>query len=251
MAFKDIFGFERSKHADRRPQSCNLTKTLNSDEIVSELVRMPLGTRQPILEWTDTVTWGGGLPGTIRLVVSPIGSYKATIRKLISDSTGQATWVCKRIYPLNLKEKRTEQDWVQIIYEDVRKISQEGQDGSEHKFPKLERMVVNLASKIKQYAPMVFIYEGIRKSDDDNYIIYMGYRGQGVQRRQQRRCEQFNISVSYIKDRGLLHVWGYDITSPLRGHKWEVQPAEWNEYFTPSQKPEEIIEAIVSAVRSY
>ena len=204
-----------------------------------------------MIEWHDTVSWGGGLPGTIQVVFSPKGSLKATVRKLSPDLEGRDAWVCKRVYPLNLGGKKTEQDWVGYIHEDLKRIAKEGQDGANREFPKLPRFVTDLAGKVKQEAPEVFVFEGVRRSDDDNYVIFMSYRGQGLQRRGQTRCEQYNINVSFRKEKGLLHCWGYDVRSPIRGHKWEVCPAEWNEVFAPSQGSQEIIRAVVECVRSY
>ena len=251
MGFKDIFGYERaSKRDETRPNSM-YAKTLNTEIVMSELSRLPVHNKEPMVEWHDTIAWGSGMPGTLKLVVSPLGSLKATIRKLVVDEEGQNTWVCKKVYPLNLREGRTEQDWVGVFHDDLKKIAMEGQDGGAKNFPRLDRFMINLGGKIKQNAPLIFVFEGIRRSDEDNYIIYMSYRGQGVQRRDQRRCEQFNVSVGFCKTRGLLHIWGYDVSSPMRGHKWEVRPAEWNEYFTPSQGEKDIIESVINLVRTY
>ena len=54
--------------------------------------------------------------------------------------------------------------------------------------------------------------------------------------------------MSYDEKTGLIRCMGYEVTSPMKGHKWEPQPSDWDEYFSPKQSSDEICKAIANAL---
>lgn len=258
--YKDIFGFEaeypqfEKKEDDGKP-----IKRLSSGLILDELNKLPLGTKKAIHSWHDMVEWGIGNNGDIKVIISPLGSWKATIFKRQLDLEGQTIWVTKKVMPLNdmsfpdspvAKPVKSESGIANEIYENLLKIDKEFVNASEHEF-NMEDLVVEVAQKTKIYAPQLFIFNGCRKINENQYIIYLGLRGQGVQRRMQRRVEQFDINLAFEPKKGTIRAWGCDISSPLKGHKWESRPAEWNDIFATSQSTAEISESIINSLMSY
>jgi hypothetical protein len=258
--FKDIFGFEAEyPQFDKKEDNGKPIKRLDSSLVLDELARSPLGIKQPSHIWHDMIEWGHGNNGDIKVVVSPLGSYKATIRKRQMDLEGNTIWICKKIIPLNdmsfpdqpvAKPNKSESVISNEIYENLLKIDKELINASSHDF-ELEDLVVEVAQKVKIYAPQIFVFNGCRKLDENNYIIYLGYRGQGVEAPGSRRVEQFDINMNFNSKKGIIRTWGCEISSPTKGHKWESRPAEWNEVFATSQSKEEISESIINALMTY
>jgi hypothetical protein len=258
--FKDIFGFEsqypqfEKKEDDGKP-----IKRLDSGQVLDELNRLSLGTKKAVHCWHDMVEWGDGNNGDIKVVISPIGSYKVTIRKRQMDLEGNTIWVCKKVMPLNeqsfpdqpvVKPNKSESKIANEIYDNLLKIDKEFINASKHEFD-LEDLVVEVAQKVRIYAPQVFLFDGCRKIDDNNYIIHMNVRGHGVERRYARRVEQFDINMSFSPKKGTIRAWGCDISSPTKGHKWQLNPSEWDETFASCQSKEEISECIINCFMSY
>ena len=258
--FKDIFGFEsqypqfEKKEDDGKP-----IKRLDSGQVLDELNRLSLGTKKAVHCWHDMVEWGDGNNGDIKVVISPIGSYKVIIRKRQMDLEGNTIWVCKKVMPLNeqsfpdqpvVKPNKSESKIANEIYDNLLKIDKEFINASKHEFD-LEDLVVEVAQKVRIYAPQVFLFDGCRKIDDNNYIIHMNVRGHGVERRYARRVEQFDINMSFSPKKGTIRAWGCDISSPTKGHKWQLNPSEWDETFASCQSKEEISECIINCFMSY
>jgi hypothetical protein len=253
---KDIFGFERdhgllvvNKVVDEKP-----IEPLDYGIIVNELCKMPVGGKQAKRLWNDAVSWGTGDTGTLAVVVSPLGSYKAVIRRKIYDLVGEAQWICKKIMPYIDTDKGvgpSELEWVQHLHEQL--VISDGQlvEMPSRDWAGLEKLVIELACRIRAEAPPIFVYEGISQVDPTNYIIFMSLRGQGVEAPGQRRINEFHVNVSYKPLTGLIRCFGNEISSPVKGHTWEPQPSEWDEIFAPAQPRKEIEEAILSALSVY
>ncbi len=94
---EDIFGFDKEipKKAEKTSNNDPPIDDINSEQILSELSRVPMGTKQPIWEWSNKVQWGENF-GAIEADVSPLGSYKTIIRRLSTDLHGEPFGYAKR-----------------------------------------------------------------------------------------------------------------------------------------------------------
>lgn len=226
--------------------------TLKTNEIMTELVRSgKVGTREPRLTWNDTVEWGEG-PGAIMTDLSPLGSFRMTIRRQIKDLEGQKVWVCKKVYPLandydGGHDTHLEDTIVDEIFEHVKTIDKYDLDTPKREFPEFGRLVMKVTEAMRLQHPEIMLFEGLKQSEYDNnhYIIQFGYRGHGVEGPGAMRGEQFHIHMQFLPDRGLIRQWGNEISSPTRQHKWMPQVPEWDDYFAPSQPAKEIIDASI------
>lgn len=252
--YKDIFGFESGRHAATFHQKKKYTGAIDpidSSIVLGELAKHSLGVKKPIWEWNDMIKWGSE-SGAIKIDVSPLGSYKIIVRKLIPDLEGVNRWVCKKIVPFD--ENEHNQDELNIalkLYEDLQKIDQELLDAPNHEYKLLERLTFKLADKVRQNLPTVMVFGGIKKMNENYYIIYNEYRGQGVEAPGSSRCENFHIHLNFNPSSGLIRCWGNEIQSPTSQHRWISQPSEWDEVFTPSQPIQEIVEAVIAALSTY
>ena len=257
MKFKDyleanIFGFEDGKPVhNQQPIGDDPIDQIDAETILMELVRLKLGGKIALWDWHDTVEWGKEQPGALKVEVSPLGKTRITTRRLTHNLLGERVWVCKRVIPFKDDHKYNEIELAHNVAENLILIDRELLDTPRKEYPDFGHLVVATAQNCRQYAPEIFIYQGVRKTDDNNYLIHFEYRGQGVEAPGAARCEEFCIEISFKPETGIVRSFGYEVQSPTRGHVWIPQPSEWDEKFTPSQPIDEIMQQIVASLTSY
>jgi hypothetical protein len=231
-------------------------KRIDGGKIITELSKLPaLGPNKPNLKWTDMVEWGKG-PGAIQAGVSPLGSMRVFVRRLTKDLEGQPVWICEKVIPLG--DNKAEDKEISIahdVYDQLTEMSKEMLPGPAKEFDELERLSWKLWAAAKRDHPSYCMFPiGLRKQNENYYKLVFEFRGHGVLKQKngrQGRAEQFNIDLIWESKRGLIKCWGYDIDSTLGQHSWQVQPSEFNEYFSPAQEQEKIIENIIKIFLQY
>lgn len=256
---RDLFGFERrsgsgpatSEKKDHGPIKC-----INSDAIVEFLVSNKVLESRPVSDFSNQVRWGEG-PGAVKMVISPLGSYKSVIRRLQTDLEGGEVWACKRVLPyremLSADMVMNERiGWT--ILEEVERIKKQNIEVPSGNYDGLERLVhkASRAFQRKGVMPEIFIYRGVRELEKArNYLIVFEVRGQGVEAPGSARVEQFVVNMSYSPKTGMIRSFGHDVESPTKGHRWYPQPSEWDEYFSAGQDEAEIIDCVGRALSTY
>jgi hypothetical protein len=252
---RDIFGFQKAVPpspttvVDETP-----IDPLDAEVILGELYRMPLGARRPRWEWSDSVEWGEGETGTLKVHVNPLGSHRAVIHRRVMDLQGTPCWICKKILPFVETEHdkvETELAWAERLYEHLKVVDDQMVEMPSRDYRELEKLAISVAGKAAATAPPILIYEGLKMVDSENYIVFFTLRGHGVEAPGGMRVEQFNINLNYKPERGLIRCWGNEVSSPTRGHLWYPQPSEWDELFSPAQPRKEIESAILNALSTY
>lgn len=248
---KDIFGFERNAEI---PQ---ITKTseepqqaIETDLIMTRLSKYTLGSKMPMREWQNEVQWGVE-NGAIKIYLSPLGSLGAYFKRRGFNLLGQETWFCKEVYPFRHLKENAADTLPEELFEIAKRIDLTNPESANGNFEELESLVYALGSEVRRKAPEIFVFEGIRKVSDFNYLIYMSLRGQGVEAPQHARVEEFVINVSYNKSKGILKCFGHDVQSQTKQHTWTLQPSEWEFYFAPTQERDEMIRATINALSIY
>lgn len=248
------FGFEKEQKIPRKdPADEQPINPIDSHMIIDELARKPaLGFDRPHQVWTDVIQWGNH-PGSIRIDISPLGSYKVLMRRQMTDLTGETAWICVGVKNLNETDQdRNESAIAADIYDKIREIHLQLPLGASHECPKFEKIVWGLYDATKKEYPdyCMFPY-GIKKMDENYYKIIFEFRGHGVESPTRGRAEQFNIDIYFDKSKGLVRCWGYNIDSTVGQHSWKVQPSEWDEYFSPTQPIHEISDIITTIFSTY
>jgi hypothetical protein len=231
-------------------------KRVDGSKIITELGKLPaLGPNKPFQKWNDVVEWGRG-PGAIQAGVSPLGSMRVVVRRMVKDLQGEATWICHRVVPLgDNKAEDKELSIAHDVYDQLTEISKEMVPGPEKEFDELERLSWKLWAAAKRDHPSYCMFPiGLKKQNEDYYKLVFEFRGHGVLRQKTGkpgRAEQYNIDLVWDKKKGLIKCWGYDIDSTLGQHSWTVQPSEFNEWFSPKQDQDKIINNIVKIFMQY
>jgi hypothetical protein len=253
---KDLFGLDRVYVPKKEVHNDMPIKTISSEIILEDLMTRSLGEMQAFSTFHDHIQWGRH-PGSVQMVISPMGSFKSIIRRLQEDLRGDAVWICKRVLPYKeiLNATRAiDEDMAEDIFERIKECWAGDLEAPSNDYKDLEKLTIKVAERCRSQVvkPELMIFRGVREIKKDiHYNIYFECAGHGVEAPGSMRLEQFSIDMSYDKESGMIRSFGYGIQSPTRQHLWQVQPSEWDEMFSPSQDQKEIIDAVSAAFSTY
>lgn len=256
MSFKkyaDIFGFDKipKKQPNQRFYTTRAIDPVNTENIMIELSNKLVNNYHGNQIFENEVRWGTN-PGAIRVTISPLGSYRANIQRLITDLNGRNLWITKEVLPLfNLKYLESENKMTEDISNILDFIQAENLDAPKNDYENIEKLVIKLTNKLRNNHPDIFIYEGVKKLAENDYIIRFGLSGYGLEAPTASRVETFLLHVNYKPEKGYIRIFGNDIQSPIKGHTWIPQPSEFDEYFMPTQSSEDICRSIVNILSTY
>jgi hypothetical protein len=254
---KDIFGFEKDRGPiqkeveDERP-----IIPINAEFLVEEMMKNEVNGLSPFSAYADQIQWGT-TPGAVRMVISPLGSFKSIMRKLQKNLLGEDVWVCKRIVPYKdiiHSDFSFDENFSAELFEEIKKVYDEPIEAADSSYKGLEALTIKLYNESvkKNVLPKIFIPMGIRQiKKNENYIIYFECKGHGVETPGSGRLEVFMINMSYDPKTGMIRSFGHDVQSPKKGHVWYPQPSEWDENFSPNQREKDIILSITGALKTY
>ena len=255
---EDIFGFEKVKNKtkDLEEEDEDPIIPLNLEEIMKDLSYMKINDSFPFSNFINHIQWGKNT-GSFQIGISPLGSFKAFIRRLQTDLEGNSVYLCKKIIPYKdimhsnvVKEKKI----AYYLFDKLEELNKSNLESPISDYKSLEDLVIKVAreSQHEKNMPSVLIFTGVTEIKHNiNYIIHFEAKGQGVEVPSQNRLEMFAIDISYDPNKGLIRCMGYEVQSPQKGHKWQIVPSDWDEYFSPAQPISEISNCICAALRGY
>lgn len=256
---EDKFGFHKPKETKYSPYYDEQPlEPIRVSNILDELAFLGnVGQKNPERFFENALDYGKDL-GKLQVEVSPYGSLKIIVRKNIRALEGTLIPVCHKIIPLindynHITDNNNpiEKKYANEIMDLLENLDKAPLMSGKKDYSGLQDLVLEMARNVRSQHPKVMRFEGVTRSDDNNYAISFSYSGMGVEAPSAKRVEQFDIHLSFDKDLGILRCWGNEITSPTRQHLWYVQPSEWDECFSPHQKNSEIIECVVNAFSTY
>lgn len=254
---KDIFGFEKNKKPIKKAEQYDgPLNPIAADTIMESMMKKNIGGQAAFSDFHDQVQWGK-TPGAVRMVITPLGSYKSIIRKLQINLEGTEEWVCKKVIPYKnmlYTDYSFDEHLAEDMFEKIESIYKEEINAPSRDYTGLEQLTIKTASYCSRndIMPKIFVYRGIKqKKKNENYLIVFECRGHGLEAPGSMRLEQFVIDMSYDASTGMIRSFGYGIQSPTRQHLWIPQPSEWDEKFSSSQNEQEIKEAIGAAISTY
>lgn len=245
------FGFETKKEQPKPDLDDKPTHLLDLKHIIEDLKNQKLGLKEADNRFFSELQWGDH-PGAVKLTFSPAGGLRATIHQLTTDLRGQPRWISKKVIEVKNNYDTKPDSLIETIRKDLLEIDKENIPSPSEDFKKLENLVVDLASSLKKSIKKLFIYEGIKRLvPHEHYIIHFSCTGTGLQRRNQKRLDQFQVEVYYDKKAGTIRITGNDLGDKISKHSWKLEPSEFNEFFTPSQPSKDIIDVIKTHVSCY
>lgn len=254
---KDIFGFRGEKpHPDKGEAYDGPIIPIKADFLIEEMLKSKINGMEAFSAYPDQIQWGSH-PGAVRMVISPLGSFKSIIRKLHTNLLGENVWVCKMVMvykDIMHSNFIFDEAFASDIFDKINGIYAEEIDAPNPDYSTLG----NLASKVyrsclkKGNLPDIFIPMGIRTLvPNRHYTMHFECRGHGVEAPGSSRLEAFLIDMVYEPAAGMIRCFGRGVQSPTKGHLWYPQPSEWDEVFSPSQDEQEIVSSISNALSTY
>lgn len=247
---KDIFGFEKDYRPKRKdPIETHPVNMFDIEEITRNLASHNVGDLEPKSPFVNEVTWGTGT-GFLRVLIN--NWLNVIIERKVTDLTGRERWIAKKIYQLNHKQYGGMESAVaEEILQEVEHVYKAKLDSPKDKFGEFKNLVFATAATLRKNIHEIFIYQGIRRINDNNYIIRFGVRGHGVQRKGQKRIEENHTQMTFDPEIGLIRLTNYNIESPLHQHEWSVTQTDLDWYFAPTQERDEIYQTISTAMHWY
>ncbi len=250
----DIYGMDRDRDKTK-PEAQNdglPINTFNLEEFVNILSENKLGVKEPSINFVNQITWGGNHTGSVRLKVSP--NLQCRLQKQGIDLEGTQVWYDKKYVAIN----RTgygghEQDVAGRVANLLEEIDKEGVDSPNREYAGLESLAVKMASKIRQTASEVFMFNKTKKLNDNNYVIQMSVQGSGTGGLQnsQYKIAENQTNISYDKRTGMIRVFNNNLESGPKGRSWIPAESGFDCSFFPSQPEEEIISVVATFLKYY
>jgi hypothetical protein len=245
------FGFKQDivKPPTNDPNAGPL-RPLNVEYITRALQRLKMPMKET-QRFFGELQWGDNA-GAVRLQFSPFGGLRAIVRKLSTDLMGEQRWICKRVVEVRHLFDEFPDKLTLELDKVINEVSNENIDAPSNTFEQTERLVLHMASKLRQARSDLFFFEGIRRTKENlDYSIHMGLHGHGMQRKDQKRVDEFIVRVAYHQNEGYIQIIGQEIDGPTRRHDWAIEQSQWNENYMPSQSIEEIVETQYHMLRSF
>jgi hypothetical protein len=252
---KGGFFTTKIKGGTSRMVGSNVFDTFKVDAMLESLKSMPpIGTFEPRHSWSNIIEYGDDF-GALKVIAQPYGSFRLLIKQKISDLQGVPTWILKQTMPIcDFKDLGLESMIADNLYKSLVEINKQ-QVSSCDKNYNLEELAKKLWAGLKINHPSYIMFPySFRKQNENLYKFVFEMKGHGIGTPSQNstgRTEQFNIDLYWDENKGLIRCWGYDISSNINKHMWNVGLSEWDEYFSPHDKLENIVINICANFMQY
>lgn len=225
----------------------------NIQRLIEKLQKTDLGLKRGKSGFFNECQWGEK-SGAIKVVITPKINVK--IQKLHNDLEGNPVWIMKKYFFIDDANFAGKEDVVAYeIFDQVKRINDEQLEVA-NKNIDLKEIINNLSGKLdKLESSSLLPGHSIKKVSDNEYVLFYYLRGSGastyVGARNARNVMEVVVDLSIDKHTGLIRSIISVVNSQDEGASWQIQPADFNEFFMPSQDKREIIESIITALKTY
>ncbi len=260
----NIFGFDEDDYEVQlpyRPGKVPLkgpqdlpVERLNVQRVIEQLAKNDLGTRKANSRFFNECQWGENRPGAIRAVITPKINVK--IQRLHHDLEGNPVWIMKKYFFIDDGNFAGKEDVVALeIFDQVRKINDEQLEAPKRDI-NIKDLVETLSGKLGTLESTTLLPgHQVKKVSENEYCLFYYLRGTGASTyfgsRNTRNIMEVVVNVSRDKHTGLIKTIISVVNTEDEGVSWQLQPADFNELFMPTQGKKEIIESIITALKTY
>lgn len=264
---KNIFGFDEEDWGDkspyrpgkaplRGPQDLPIER-LNVQRVIEELAKNDLGIKKATSKFFNECQWGSNV-GAVRAIITPKINIK--IQKLHKDLEGNDVWIMKKYFFIDDVNYAGKEDVVALeIFDQVKNVNLEQLEVPNNKV-NLKELVQSLSSKMNTLESSILLpSHEIKKASDHEYSLFYflrgggrtGYSGSGST----KSIMEVLVNLSMQKHTGLIKAMVTVVSNVDSGSRgggtWVLMPSDFEEYFMPSQGKREIVESIVTALKTY
>lgn len=246
---KNIFGFENKPKEKENFVGINPINTLNFELISQRLCKTTIGNKIPNERFIGEVCWGNNEAGSLRLNIGT--DLHIELGRMGLDLEGEPVWATKRLFQLDRSGKGSlEESICQDILDELKAIDKTELDSPKEEYD-LEKLAIETAYKLRRTALNIFVFEGIMKVDENDYIIRFSVSGQGVESPDHKRVVENQTRLIFRKNKGIIEAWNYNIETKVGGHDWKIQSNDLAIKFFPTQDKDEIAETLACYLRWY
>jgi len=257
--FRDIFGFDEEIRAMREKERA--TKAVldekpimpfNSNAMLESLARQKVGVyNRGFQDFSNVVQWGTN-PGAIRVRLG--SQYTVYIERLIFDFDSNPVWTTKKVFRINTEEYKQYHESVgDAIYDELSKIALQNLDSAKREYNDTHELAQEIKDTIDGYAHDMFVFERIKKVNENNSLLVYAVKGGGVGALQTpgqaARINQIIVDVNFSEDTGLIRIMNTAVVTGDEGYSWHLMPSFFEGMFAPTQDFKEIAEAVTTAMK--
>lgn len=224
------------------------------EDFTEYLARKELRGSRPAYPFINEVQWGGG-PGAIRVRVNT--KWHVLIERQVAGMDGVNRWVLRNLFRVNTAEyRRREEVAADAVFEAVQEIDRSAVDVPSRERPDLVHLAERITKAIKRKCGDMFFYESARQHGRDDVAVRFSLVGGGKGlvahgSNQFSSVEAAEVRVLWDRDAGMLRVMHSNIVVEGEGGDWAIQPASFDAMFAPSQRDNEISEAVVTSLKFF
>jgi hypothetical protein len=255
------YGFQRKNSIEQPEQNSNEAppyKMFNVEAFFEELKSLVTADKKnSVKSYHEELGWidNGSI---IDVNINPFGSFRITTRKSIKDLKGVDTRICKSVFDITdralsrMERNNIEVNMANKVYDNIKEFNQNNIDYAKKEYDNLKKLSQELfnATKVKHPDYIMFPVKML-EMNNNYYKLIFEFRGAGQGSPNRSISRQFDIDLTFDKEKGLLKCWGYEVNGKVKKNHYYVQPSEWNEYFSPQENNKKIISMIVTTFMTY
>jgi hypothetical protein len=262
----NIFGFEErdwdstevhpGKTPQRGPNDLPVER-MNVQRVIDLLGRYQLGSKKPKSNFMSECSWGDHA-GAIRAIITPKINVK--IQRLHHDLEGKEVWVMKKYFFIDDYNFAGKEDVVALeIFDQIKRINDEQLESPAPKV-KLEELVQSLSSRMNALEsstllPNHFIKKASSNEFNLSYYLRGGGRGGFGGASTVKNVMEVVVNLSQQPKTGMIKAMVTVVSNIASGSRgggtWVLMPSDFEEFFMPTQGKKEIVESIITALKTY
>lgn len=267
MEKRNIWGFDdedlepnKPFHPGKTPFRGDIDLPINGfnvQRMIEQLAKYDLGFKKSKIKFMNECQWGEN-PGAVRVIVTPKVNLK--IQKLHYDLEGNKVWVMKKYFFIDDANFAGKEDVVaNEVFDQVKNINDEQMENP-NKDVKLEELVKDLNIRLRGLISSTLLPEHtVRKNSENEFTVFYYLRGGGASgytgASNTHNVMEVVVNLSKQRNTGLIKAMVTVVTNlssgSQGGNTWVLMPSDFEEYFMPTQGKREIIESLVTALKTY
>lgn len=249
--YPDIFGFDKTEKVIPKPENELPIQPFYLNKMLDSLERQKIGGLFSWRPFEDQVQWGK-TSGAIRARLTP--NQGVCIERLTNDLEGSRLWVVKKLVKIKTDQFQNYEDSVATEVADlVKEVARESVDSAARGYDQLFSLTKKIAEQVKNNANRMFVYQEIKKINDDNYNILMSLPASGVgsivNKHRANLTAAGIIDVSYDKNTGAIKTILTTVDIQDEGSAWEIDVPYFMGMFAPSQSIDEISKVVINGLK--
>lgn len=247
---KDLYGFEKEKPIPKFQNDLPVNH-FQYNKMFDYLSQTMIGELKIYKPFDDQIQWGNE-GGAIRVRLTP--NQGINIERLTSDLQGQPLWITKKLLKIKVNEYAGREDIVASdIVDHIKNVAFEPLDGPVADYQKLHILTNKIVEKVKDNIHDMFVYQEVKKVNDNNYNILFSIVGAGVGKLAHRKSGGWTpagiIDVSYDPRNGSIRGIVNTVSVENDADPWGIDIPYVDSKFSPSQPMSEIVNAIINGLK--